>query len=387
MLPGKPRQCLRCQHPVQGEAPPPQRPQVTELPLGNPIVPAAPWHRLLGPACGAPPRAAGPLGGPTGGVGPRVQAVVARCTGAYRLSQRPPQDVLAARFGLPMRLGTSAPVEQAPGPAVAAPVAEAQAYGRTQPVAPLDATGGRDGHTRAWWGVAVPTGVPGVAVRLSRGAKDAQELVGERVGGILVPDRWNASRWSPPRWRHVCWAHRLRDVAARRARGGRSQAIGEGLREQARQMLHAWQQVRDGRGTHAQCRGALRPIRRAGTRVRKAGQPCGVAQTAGGCREGLTVYDALGTCGRVEGLEPTHKTAARAIRPGVLWRQGSCGTQRAQGSRCVETMMTVVATLQHQHRPVLTSRTAAGQAASLGRPAPSLLPQQTAAEEDLPIAA
>ena len=77
----------------------------------------------------------------------------------------------------------------------------------------------------------------------------------------------------------------------------------------------------------------------------------------------------------------------RAIRPGVLWRKGSCGTQSAQGTRLVEAMMTVGATLKQQHRQVLTYMTDAGQAAYTGMPAPSLLPHHTEAAEDLSVAA
>src|SRR5215510_4876789 len=88
-----------------------------------------------------------------------------------------------------------------------------------------------------------------------------------------------------------CWAHLLRDFEAMMERGGRSQEVGEGLREQARQMFHTWHQVRDGRLTHAQFRVAMRPIRRAVARLLKAGQPCGVAKTEGVCREVLKVYD------------------------------------------------------------------------------------------------
>jgi hypothetical protein len=64
----------------------------------------------------------------------------------------------------------------------------------------------------------------------------------------------------------------------------------------------------------------------------------------------------------------------RAIRPGVLWRQGSFGTQSEAGSRFVESMMTVIATLQQQQRNVLEYLTAACEAVLWGAAAPSLLP-------------
>jgi transposase len=372
---------------LQGEDPQPHRHQVTELPVVKPAVTEYQMHRLRCPACGASTRASLPVGVPTGGFGPRVQAIVALCTGAYRLSKRTPQEVMADLCGLPMSLGTIPHLEQATVQAVATPVADAQAYVRAQPVAHLEETGWREGRARAWlWG-AVTTGVTVCVVRLSRGAKVAEELLGERVCGILVTDRWSAYTWYPTRWRQGCWAHLLRDFEALLERGGRSQAIGEALRAQARQMFHAWHRVRDGTLTHAEFRVVMRPMRRAGARWLKAGQTCGVAKTEGVCRAVLKVYDALWTFGRVEGVEPTNNAAERAIRPGVLWRTGSFGTQSVQGSRFVEAMMTVVATLKQQHRNVLAYRTDACQAAYMGMPAPSLLPHHTEAEEDLPIAA
>src|SRR5262249_23607767 len=78
----------------------------------------------------------------------------------------------------------------------------------------------------------------------------------------------------------------------------------------------------------------------------------------------------LKTSGRGDSLAEFN----RAIRPGVLWRKGSFGTQSAEGSRFVESMMTVVATLKQQQRSVLAYLTTACEAALRGAPAPSLLP-------------
>jgi hypothetical protein len=82
----------------------------------------------------------------------------------------------------------------------------------------------------------------------------------------------------------------------------------------------------------------------------------------------------LWTFVQVEGVEPTNNTAERSIRPGVQWRKGSFGTQSEAGSRYVERIMTVVATLKQQNRNVLDYLTAAHEAALRGEAAPSLLP-------------
>jgi transposase len=372
--PVKPERCQRCQYPLHGQDPQPQRHQVTEIPPGQPLVTEYELHRLICPACGEATRAALPAGVPRGGFGPRLQAIAALCTGAYHLSKRTTQRVLEDLFGVEVGLGTIAHLEQATVQAGATPVAAARAYVHEQPVAYLDETGWREGRARAWLWTAVTAWVTVFVVRTSRGAKVAQALLGKRFWGILVTDRWSAYTWYPTRWRQVCWAHLLRDIEAMSERGGRSAEIGEALRVEVRQMFHWWHRVRDGTLKFASFRVYMGPVRREVERLLVAGQTCGVAQTAGMCRKILTVREALWTFVRVVGVEPTNNAAERAIRPGVLWRKGSFGTHSAEGSRFAEAMMTIVATLKQQHRPVLAYMTAACEAALCGEPVPSLLP-------------
>jgi transposase len=129
----------------------------------------------------------------------------------------------------------------------------------------------------------------------------------------------------------------------------------------------------------------MRLIRREIERLLEAGQTCGVPKTEGTCRDVLKRRQAL--CGRHAGVDPTNNAAERAIRRGVLWRKGSFGTHSPEGSRFVEAMMTVVATLTQQHRPVLDYLTAACEAALRGEAAPSLLPTPAALEQLLRAAA
>jgi transposase len=130
VIPVKPERCSQCQHPLQGDDPAPQRHQVTEIQPVKPSVTEYQWHGLVCPGCGAVTRAAMPTGVSvsSGGFGPRVQAITALCTGAYHLSKRATQHLLAELGGLPLSLGTMANLEQATVQAVAASVAEARAY-------------------------------------------------------------------------------------------------------------------------------------------------------------------------------------------------------------------------------------------------------------------
>ena len=76
---------------------------------------------------------------------------------------------------------------------------------------------------------------------------------------------------------------------------------------------------------------------------------------------------------------PSSNVAERAIRPAVLWRKGSFGTDSEQGSRFVERILTVMTTLLLQRRNVLDYVMSACQAHRHGQPAPSLLPPDASA--------
>ena len=80
-------------------------------------------------------------------------------------------------------------------------------------------------------------------------------------------------------------------------------------------------------------------------------------------------------------MEPTNNAAERAIRPAVLWRRTSFGSQSVAGSTFVARMLTVVTTLRSQRRNVLQYLTDAICAARSGQPAPSLLPQAITTED------
>jgi len=387
VIPVTPTRCRRGQHLLQGEAPPPQRHQVTEIPPVQPVVTEYQLHRLVCPACGEETRAPVPAGVPMGEFGPRVQAITALCTGAYHLSKRTTQRALEDLFGVQMGLGTIATLEHATVQAVAEPVAEARAYVQQPPVAYLDETGWREGQQRAWLWTAVTAGVTVFVVRLSRSAKVAQELVGERVWGWLVTARWSAYTWYPTWRRQVCWAHLRRDIEAMIERGERSREMGEALRAQARQMFQWWHRVRDGTLAPRTFARYMWPVRREVERLLEVGRTCGVAKTEGIYRELLKRRQALWTFVRHEEVDPTNNAAERAIRPGVLWRKGSFGTQSVQGSRFVEAMMTVAATLKQQHRNVLDYVTAACEAALCGERAPSLRPTPETLDQGLRPAA
>ena len=97
------------------------------------------------------------------------------------------------------------------------------------------------------------------------------------------------------------------------------------------------------------------------------------------CRDLDHWWEALWTFTKVEGVEPTNNDTERALRPAVLWRKGSFGTDSELGSRSAERMLTAAATCRQQGRRLLDFLVAAGEAVLRGTPAPSLLPARPTA--------
>ena len=95
------------------------------------------------------------------------------------------------------------------------------------------------------------------------------------------------------------------------------------------------------------------------------------------CRNLSELWDGLWTFSKIEGVEPTNNAAERALRPGVLWRKGSFGSQSSRGSRFVERMMTVSAGGRKQKGYLMTFLVEACRAALSGTSPPSLVPFRT----------
>ena len=113
---------------------------------------------------------------------------------------------------------------------------------------------------------------------------------------------------------------------------------------------------------------------------RRSPKPPAPART---CQQLLLVEPALWTFVSVPGVEPTHNTAERSLRPGVIWKRISFGSESQTGSEFVARMLTTVSSLTAQQRDVLDFLTQTYRAARFGQQPPSLLPQPMGDPETL----
>jgi transposase len=369
----KPAQCRRCGHTLRGEDPHPLRHQVLELPPIRPEVTEYQLHRLRCPRCGVTTCASLPGGVPRGGQGPRLQAVLALMTGAYRMSKRMVQTFCADVLGAPVCASQVCASEAETAAATEPLVEQLREYVRRQP-ANVDETGWWQKQQRAWLWTVVTKAVTVFTIALSRAATVARGLIDPSAGQVITTDRYKGYLWLPLRQRQVCWAHLLRDFQAMVDRANAGSPLGDELLCCAEDLFTWWYRVRDGtlsRATFQRYVAELRPWVRSQL---EAGAACGCAKTAGTCQEILLVEPALWTFVRAEGVEPTNNAAERALRHAVLWRKTSHGTDSEVGSQFVANILSIVATCRQQGRNALDYLTACCQARLMGNNSPSLLP-------------
>jgi hypothetical protein len=386
-----PSVCADCGAPVTGHDPHPHRHQEMELPPIVPLVVEYRLHQLGCQVCGHQTRASLPTGVSPSGYGARLSAIVALLSGPYRQSYRQVCALMTELFGVRLSRGTVGRLRDELNVALHTPVATAQDYVAQQPVLHSDETsfpqGNRDGRnpqrTKGWLWVLVTPLVSFYEVVLSRSQQTAKDLIDDSYGGIVVSDRYSAYNWIALAQRQLCWAHLKRDLTAMAERLGLSSDIGEALLRRQQRLFRWWHQVRDGTLSREQFRHQVTYLRHGfkSTLEVAAALPIAphekspLAKTVRTCRQLLKVEPALWTFVFALGVEPTNNAAERVLRPAVIWRKTSFGSQAQTGSQFVARLMTVTTSLKAQGRDILDFLTQVYSAARTGKEPPSLIPQ------------
>ncbi len=386
-----PEVCCGCGAQLSGRDRHPHRHQVVELPPIVPRVTEYRLHQLSCEHCSCATRASLPTGVSPLGYGERLTAVVALLSGTYRQSHRQVCQLMEDLFGVQVSRGGVGRLRQEMSAAVSEAVVAAKSYVQSKAMLNCDETGfpqgNRDGlnpkGTKGWLWVLVTPLVSFFEVVLSRSQATAKALIGETFAGIVISDRYSAYSWIELDQWQLCWAHLKRDLQAIAERSGVSQEIGESLLRRELRLFQWWHRVRDETLSHStfiDCVNHLRAGFKAELEAAAAlpiakGEKTPLAKTVRTCRKLLKVEPALWTFVYHPGIEPTNNAAERALRPAVIWRRTSFGSQSQAGSQFVARMLTVTASLKAQNRNVLDFLTHACRAARLQQPTPSLIPE------------
>jgi len=348
---------------------PPVRAEVTEYRLAA---------RRCG-SCGTITRAVRPAEAGVGAFGPRLQAVAALLVGRYRLSRREAVACLAELGEVEVSVGALARLERATSTVLEPVVAEVATAVRQAAVANLDETGWWQGKTRSWLWTMVTETLTLFRLDSHRSRAVALALLGPDWTGIVGSDRYSAYRYLPLEQRQLCWAHLIREFRKIAAYNQHQRPLGDRLLDITTRIFALWHRFRAEAIDRPALLADLAPLQADLRQALDAGLDPPHAVVAGAlCGNLLDSWPALWTFAHVDGVEPTNTAAERALRPAVLWRKGSFGTQSDDGSRFVERIMTVAASCKQQGRGLLDFLVAAVSAARLGLPPPSLLPAPSA---------
>ena len=120
--------------------------------------------------------------------------------------------------------------------------------------------------------------------------------------------------------------------------------LGRDLLQQTKRLFQQCHRHCDQLLTRTGLKRVLAPVHAAVERLLLRGLRGRHAKTSGTCQERLQHRHGLWTFLDHEGVEPTNNARERALRPAVIWRKLSFGTQSAKGRRFVETLLSVIET-------------------------------------------
>jgi transposase len=352
-----PTLCESCQAALPAEAgpgdPEPRWHQVLELPLQPVEVTEYQAHGRTCACCGHLTWETIPQEIRAHLCGPRLTATIAFFSGALHLSKRKIEETLETVLDAPIALGTVCKLEQEMSAALAPAYAEAQKAVQEAETKNVDETGWKQAGDKRWlWGVATRL-VACFVIASTRGALGLAALLGKKIKGILMTDRWSVYGQLKLAQRQLCWAHLKRDFQKLVDRGGAAVDVGNAGLEAVEVLFDLWHQFRGGGLTREQLRRKMAPVRQTLREWLELGCACADGKAAAFCANLLALEPALWTYLRRAGVEPTNNHIERCLRSGVLWRKNAFGCHSETGCRFVERILTVVQTLRLQKRPVL----------------------------------
>lgn len=380
IIPCIPQSCRRCGGALVDNQREPIRHQVTELPKIQPIITEYQLHRQFCPCCGITTCGQLPAGVPQGQCGPRLAALTGLLMVHFRQSKRRTAVFLEDLLNIPCSPAWTVKIQNCVSQAIKQPYEEARQQLSEQPQLFVDESPTKQTSAKAWLWVAVAGGFAVFGVFLSRKRDSLKQLIGDYSGILLNCDR--AKMYYDGKRLQWCWSHLKRDIQKLiDSSDGQVKRLGHDLLRQQKLLFQHWRCYLSGELSWRKLRKETKPIRKEFEALLLRGQFSGNPRLTGMCKDLYAHRAWLWTFLDQQGVEPTNNAAERALRPAVIYRKLSFGTQSESGSRYLERMLTVSETCRMQQRSAFEYLTAVMQAYYVGQPIPSLLssPSQASA--------
>ena len=296
-----------------------------------------------------------PPGGSRKGYGPRAQAMVSLLTSKYRLSKRLVHAWFADVYHMPISLGSVSNVEHTVSQSLEGAHEAIKNQIQASTVIHLDETGHKECYQNGWAWIMSTQDATYFKLERSRGRKVAKGLIGDFKDHIYVTDRYSAYDFLPDKKRQVCWAHLKRDFQKISERPGVPGMIGKKLLKAYERLFKFWKTEYDQNLlSFKKPRKRLRYFKARLLRYLRKGAQCKHKTTARTCINILESYDSLWNFFEKPNVPPTNNHAERQLRPLVISKKLTFGTQSERGSRFIERIFSVITTCKQQKNDVLT---------------------------------
>jgi transposase len=286
-------------------------------------------------------------------LGERAHGMISLLTSKYRLSKRLAASFLKETHGLSISLGTVSNTESVVSQSLELAHEDIKEKLQSASLLHLDETGHKEKNKNGWAWLMGNEDYTLFCLRRSRGKKIAQELIGSYGDRIFVTDRYAAYDYLPDQNRQVCWAHLKRDFKKISERKGISSIIGTGLLKAYVQIFRLYKrEPLKRRLEHKKTQQWFRRYQRRLLYLLELGSRCGDKRTQRTCENLLSIQGALWTFWSTN-VPPTNNQAERQLRPLVISKKLTFGTQSHRGSRYIERIFTILMSSIQQKQPVL----------------------------------
>jgi transposase len=324
--------------------------------------------------CGTLNRAVIPEAVRASRIGPRLSGAIGLLSALVHGSRRAVTGVVAQVLGCPIALGSISARERELSDALELPYAQLAGQVSEAKVKYVDETSWYQKGKERWLFAAITRRAAVFAVEKTRTRRSLKSMLRDRLRGVFCTDRAGIYDLLALSRRGLCWAHLKRDFVRCLERGGASEAIGEAGLEVCKEVFGAWRDFRQKKISRRELAERIGPWRPKMHRALEQGAALGIAKTSGLCRSLLKREQAMWNWVTVAGLEPTNNLAERMLRPAVIWRKKSFGSDSRGGSVFVERMLSVIQTAKLRKQDLLDYLTRALTAHRAGLSVPALGP-------------
>lgn len=295
-----------------------------------------------------------PAGVTLKGFGPRAHSMISLLTSKYRLSKRLAKNWFHDVYAMPICLGSISNVEHTVSQSLEVVHQEVASAIREEQIVNVDETGHKECHENGWCWLMSTKKYSCFFLRRSRGKNVAKEIIGPLHDRIIITDRYSAYNYLPDKNHQICFAHLKRDFQKISERQGEAGQVGQNLLKAYEKIFCFWKTefISDLSFTKSQRR-RLRYFKNRMLKWLRIGSYSGHAQTMRTCQNILNFSESLWHFFKVADVPPTNNHAEQQLRPLVISKKLTFGTQSERGSRFIERIFTITTTCKQQGRDTL----------------------------------